>query len=158
MGALLKMIVGVGFNPLYLLIAAAVLFGAGAVSGFGGGWTLQGWKLGKELATSQGEAKSLTLRNDTLVAANKQCGVNVADVKAAVKGIADDAKKVNDTAVAAMEKVAGKADHHQRKATEALNRPPVPPAEWCTALQKEATAYAAARRGLRMDTTLKGKP
>lgn len=128
-------------NPLYLLIAAAVI----AAAGFGSGWQINGWRLGAELATAQGEKKALTLSNDTYAAANKQCAVNVADVKAAVKGIVDSANDVNNKALAAMNRVAGQADAHQRAAEEVLKRPPVPPDEWCAALQKETSAYAGKR-------------
>lgn len=151
-------IFGLGFNPLYVIIIAALLFAAGAGVGGATGWKLQGWKMGAELATERGDKKALQLTNDTLKGANDRCTVNVAAVQTAVQGVVNNANDLNNKAVAAMNRAAGKADEHQRKAEAALNRKPVPEAEWCPALQKEATAYAAARRGLRMDMNLKGKP
>ncbi len=127
------------------IIIAAVLLAIGA----GMGWTAENWRMSGKVATLTGDNKALKLSNDTYVAVNKQCAVNVADVKAAVNGIVNDAKKTNDRANAAMARVAGQADTHQRKASEALSRPPVPPAEWCLALQNEAAAYAKTRRGKR---------
>lgn len=54
MGFLLKLATG---NPLVLLWAALGILAFGLASGFAGGWTLNGWRLGTKLATCQGDLK-----------------------------------------------------------------------------------------------------
>jgi len=145
-------------NPLYMAIAAGVIFGAGAVTGGTAAWTANGWRLGKVVAVEQGNNKALTLTNDTLTAANKRCEINVQDVRAAVKGVVDESAKLTARAAAAMTKAEGRAKSHMSKADEILNRPPVAQPDWCSVILQEQSAYVAERRGLRMELNLKTIP
>jgi hypothetical protein len=136
---MLKLILG---NPLYLLIAAAVIYAAG----FGSGWGVNGWRLGSELATANGTIDTLRIANDGLVGANNRCKINVDEVKAGVKSVVDAGLKLQKQAAAEMRQVAGKAQGHLNKADEILSRPPVAEAEWCKAVISETAAYVAERR------------
>lgn len=124
------------------LIIAAVL----VALGFGGGWLVNGWRLGTEVADLNTKVATLEGQKSVLIGANQRCAVNVADVKAGVKSVVDAGLEAQRRAAVAMDKAAGKAADHQAKASEALNRPPVPQAEWCAALQAETKAYADRRR------------
>jgi len=135
-----------------VIVASLVVFG------FGTGWLVQGWRLGKVVAVEQGNNKALTLTNDTLTAANKRCEINVQDVRAAVKGVVDESAKLTARAAAAMTKAEGRAKSHMSKADEILNRPPVAQPDWCSVILQEQSAYVAERRGLRMELNLKTIP
>ncbi len=124
------------------LIIAAVLLALGA----GAGALVNGWRLSGDLAAKDTTIAQLRGANTALEAANKQCAVNVDDVRKAVTGVVGEAKRVNDAALAAMNRAAGKAAKHQAKADEILSRPPVPPAEWCNTIKAEQTEHVEARR------------
>lgn len=124
------------------IVIALVLLAMGA----GGGWLLNGWRLSGDLAAKDTTIAQLRGANTALEAANQRCRVNVAEVQTAVKGVVGEAKRVNDAALAAMNRAAGKAAKHQAKADEILNRPPVPPAEWCNTIKAEQTEHVEARR------------
>lgn len=98
------------------IVIALVLLALGA----GGGWLVNGWRLSGDLAAKDTTIARLQGANTALEAANKQCALNVADVRDAVKGVVDEAQKVNKDAVAAMNRAAGAAARHQKKAEEFL--------------------------------------
>lgn len=145
MGWLVKGL-GLGFNPGHVALAAAAVFVAGLAVGTGAGWTVRDWKAEGSEQRAAGEIRALNLVNATLEAANGRCAVNVADVKAGVQSVLDDAHKVNAKALDNMARTAGEVAGHMAKAAEALGRPPVPPDQWCQALQKEMGEYRARRQ------------
>lgn len=142
-------ILGIGFNPLYMAIAAAVIFAAGAASGGLAGWTAQGWKMGAQLEYERGEVKRLDAQVAIFSAANEKCGIDVQAVKDAVKGIADESKRVAQNAAAEMQRAAKTSAGHLGRAEAILNQPTVPLAEQCAVLTREQRAYVEDRRGRR---------
>ena len=137
---------GLGFNPLYVAIAAAVLFTAGAASGGVAGWKVASWKASGSIEREKGNTKALTLKNDVLAGANAQCKVNVDDVRQAVKGIVDEGERLQKAAEARMAAASVKSQTHLDRAAEILNRPPVAQAEWCATILKEQREYVEGRR------------
>jgi hypothetical protein len=124
---------------------AAVL----VVLGFGSGWMVNGWRLGEDLAAKDTTIARLQGANTALEAANKQCAVNVDAVQTAVKEVVEEAQKVNDKAVAAMNRAAGAAARHQKKAEEFLTASRVPPEQQCADIMKKQADYVEYRRGVR---------
>ena len=122
-------------NPASLGWAALVL----AVAGFAGGWMVNGWRLGIEVASLQGQ-------NQTLTSANERCGVNVAEVKTAVAGIVKAAEKRDAAAREAMKAAAGEATGHLNAAAEIINRPQVPPEKQCDTVRDEQRDYVNTRK------------
>ena len=143
MGILLKLVTG---NPLYLAIAAAVLFAAGAASGGLAGWKAQGWRMGAQLERANTKITSLEAQNAILTAANARCGVDVAEVRAAVKGVVDESLKIANQARAAMERAAKTSAGHLGRAETILQQLPVAPEKWCEAIMSEQRAYVDQRR------------
>ncbi len=138
-----------GFKATLVIAIIAAAFGAGAL--------VNGWRLSGDLAAKDTTIARLQGANTALEAANKQCAVNVADVRDAVKGVVDEAQKVNKDAVAAMSRAAGAAARHQKKAEEFLTANRVPPEKQCADIMKKQADYVEYRRGLRMDNTIKSK-
>ncbi len=142
----LSLILGGGFNPLYVAIAAAVIFGAGAVSGGIGGWKVQGWRMGTQLATVQGQVTQLKAENAIYAQANQKCGIDVGAVRKAVQGIADESARIAMAAAAAMDRAAKTSAGHLGRAESILNQPPVPTEQQCEAMRKEQRDYVETRR------------
>lgn len=147
---LLGMVFGEGFNGLYIIIAAAVIFGAGASSG----WELNGWRLGAEIERQAGQVKTLTVTNSALENANKQCGIDVEQVTGAVNKVLADSQRLTAAALAAMGKAQASADSHLARADRILKAAAVPNelAAQCAAIIKEQRDYVDERRAA------KGKP
>lgn len=142
----LKLILGGGFNPLYVAIAAAVIFAAGAASGGLAGWTVQGWKMGAQLERERGEVKRLDAQVAIFSAANEKCGIDVTAVKDAVKDVVDAGLAAADRARVAMDRAAKTSAGHLGRAENILNRPPVPLEQQCAVLMKEQREYVDERR------------
>jgi len=129
-----------------LLIKVAVLVGLVLV-GFGAGWTVNGWRLSGEVARLEGTVDTQKQSLETYEGANKRCTESVADVKGAVKGIADEAKARADAAAKAMQAAAVEAGKHHEAAKAALNRPLPAAGTECDSTAREAAAYAKKRKG-----------
>lgn len=136
MGAMFKLLTE---HPLYLALAAAVLFAGGFGIGFGSGWKVNGWRLGAEIQRLAGE-------NTVLRGVNERCGVDVDAVRAAVKGIADAADERARKAAAAMKGVETAAKGHLALAAEIAHRPPAPPEKQCETVTEEQREYVRLRR------------
>lgn len=129
-------------NPASLGIVAVLILAAG----FGGGWTVNGWRLGTKVADLNTKVTALESENAVFEAANKRCGVNVAEVREAVTGIVKLADARDAAARAAMDKAAGAALGHLDTAREILNRPPVPPEKQCDTVRAEQKDYVRKRK------------
>ena len=138
-----------GFKATLVIAIIAAAFGAGAL--------VNGWRLSGDLAAKATTIARLQGANTALEAANKQCGVNVAAVQTAVKGVVDEAQKINEDARKAMDRAAGRVAQHQKKAEEFLTASRVPPEQQCADIMKKQADYVEYRRGLRMDNTPKSK-
>lgn len=153
MGWLLKLLgLGTGFNPIVLAIVAAVIFTAGATSG----WTLNGWRLGGEVATLKGEKAVLEGNVAVLTDANATCKANVADVRAALAKFYQAQETLAETVRAAIAKAAPQAAEHLRRAEELLARAAVPQDQWCATIIKEQGEAVKLRRSDRMKS-MEGK-
>lgn len=131
---------------LKMEILVASLVGA-LLAGFGAGWLVNGWRLGTENAELTGVVNTQKQSIATLDGANQRCAAGVADVKGAVKGIADEARARSEAAAKAMKIAEEAAKQHLADAKSALNRPlPAPGAE-CDTAAREATEYAKKRKG-----------
>lgn len=101
MGSLLKLIgLGTGFNPLTIAITAAAIFAAGSLTGFATGWQVNGWRLGKEIATLEG--KIIGLRAQVAV-----CGESLQrqnEAVGALGALGEQIRKGNSHLLAAIEK------------------------------------------------------
>jgi hypothetical protein len=117
------------------------------LAGFGGGWVVNGWRLSGDVARLEGTVDTQKQSLETYDGANKRCTASVADVKGAVKGIADEADARGKAAAEAMKKAAGEASGHLAAARDALSRPPALPGQECDTAAREATAYAKKRKG-----------
>lgn len=128
-----------------LAILAASLLVALAV-GFGGGWTINGWRLGAEVARLEGAVETQKQSIETLQGANTRCVASVGEVRAAVKGMVDEERVRSKAAAEAMARAAKDAEQHLKAAKDALSRPPAPPGQECDTAAREAAAYAKKRR------------
>jgi len=137
MGWLLKFLGG--GNLVNLAIAAAVIAAVAGTSGFVGGWTLNGWRLGETIARLEGE-------NTAYAGANARCGVNVAEVKAAVSEIVKQGEQRAVEAAKAIKKAETAAVVHLNRAAGIINRPPVPPEKQCDTVRDEQIEYIKGRR------------
>jgi hypothetical protein len=128
-----------GGNLVNLAIAAAVIAGVAGAAGFSTGWTLNGWRLGARIERLQGE-------NTVYAGANARCGVNVAEVKAAVAGIVKAADERAEQARKGIQKAEAAAVVHINRAAGIIQRPPVPPEKQCDTVRDEQRAYVIERR------------
>ncbi len=142
----LQNVLGLGFNPFYVAIAAAVLFAAGAASGGVAGWTVASWKASGSIEREKGNTKALTLKNDVLAGANAQCKANVDDVRQGVREVVAEGIKAQKAAEARMAAASTRAQSHLDRAAEILNRPPVEAAKWCETIMREQAEYVEGRR------------
>jgi hypothetical protein len=134
------------FETVKYEVAAAVLV-ASLAGGFGAGWFVNGWRLGVKTAELQGVVDTQKQSLATLEGVNQRCAAGVADVKGAVKVIADEAAARTEAATKAMQAAEKGAAAHLAAATSAMNRPPAPPGTECDRAAAEAEAYAKKRRG-----------
>ena len=125
-----------GGNPIGLAIVAAAI----AAAGFGTGWSVNGWRLGARIERLEGTTSALQ-------AANQRCGVNVAEVKAAVAGLVDAAEKRADEGRKAIARAEVSAVKHINRAAGIIARPPVPPEKQCDTVREEQIDYVRMRRG-----------
>lgn len=132
-------------NPLSAQTAAIAAVVA-LVVGFGAGWSANGWRLSAEVNRLQGVVDTQVQSLATLEGANKRCTAGVAEVKSAVKEIADDGARRTQAAASAMAKAAEAAKGHLADAKNAMNRPPIAPGQECAGVAKEASAYAKKRK------------
>lgn len=142
----LQNVLGLGFNPFYVAIAAAVLFAAGAASGGVAGWTVASWKASGTIERVKGDNNTLTATNNTLTAANAQCKANVDDVRQGVREVVAEGIKAQKAAEARMAAASTRAQGHLDRAAEILNRPPVEAAKWCETIMREQAEYVEGRR------------
>lgn len=121
---------------------------AGALlAGFGAGWLVNGWRLGTENAELKGVVETQKQSLATMEGANQRCAAGVADVKGAVKGIADEVRARSEAAAKAMKGAEEAAKQHLAAAQSALSRPPAAAGAECDTAAMEASAYAKKRKG-----------
>lgn len=132
-GGILKLFAG--GNPIGWVIVATAI----AAAGFGAGWTVNGWRLGTRIERLQGE-------NTVYAAANARCGVNVAEVKAAVAGLVDAAEKRAEEGRKAIAQAEKAAVVHINRAAGIIQRLPVPPEKQCDTVREEQIEYVRQRR------------
>jgi len=129
-----------GGSIVNLAIAAAVIAAVAGAAGFTTGWTVNGWRLGARIERLQGE-------NTVYAGANARCGVNVAEVKAAVAGIVKAADERAEQARKGIQKAEAAAVVHINRAAGIIQRPPVPPEKQCDSVRAEQIEYVRMRRG-----------
>lgn len=130
-------------NPLAIkAIAVAVVLALAA----GAGWTVNGWRLAGELHRLQGVVDTQVQSLATLKGANDRCAAGVADVKEAVKAIADDAARRTAAAAKAAQQAEAGARAHLADAKAALNRPMPAAGKECETAAAEAVNYAKRRK------------
>jgi hypothetical protein len=134
------------FDTIKAEVAAVAVVASLAV-GFGAGWAINGWRLGTKVATLEGVVETQKQSIATLEGANQRCAAGVADVKGAVKAIADDAAARTAAAAAAMKAAEKGAAEHLAAAKDAMSRPPAAPGTECDRAAAEASAYAKKRKG-----------
>ena len=128
-----------GGNIVDLAIAAAVIAAVAGATGFASGWKLNGWRLSGTIERLQGE-------NTVYAGANARCGVNVAEVRAAVAGIVKAADERAEQARKGIQKAEAAAVIHINRAAGIIKRPPVPPEKQCDTVRDEQRAYVQERR------------
>lgn len=128
-------------NPVVLIVLAVV-----AVAGFGTGWTVQGWRLGADVARLDGVVETQKQSLETLMGANERCTAAVTDVKGSVKAIVDEGVARTKAAADAMKRAEESAGKHLEAASSALARPPAPAGKECETTAGEAAKYAKSRR------------
>jgi len=133
-------------NPLYLAIAAALIFAAGAASGGLAGWKTQGWRMGAQLEVERGKVAKLQAENAVYAGANARCAVDVVAVQKAVKGVVDEGLRIAEQARVAMDRAAKTSAGHLGRAETILQQLPVAPERWCEAIMAEQRAYIDQRR------------
>ncbi len=131
-----------GGSPLIYLAIAAAIFAAGA----GAGWTLNGWRLGAEVAKLEGQRDALVAENALVRNANQRCAVDVAAVQTAVTGIVEASKGLTKAANDAMSKAGAAAARLTASADEILARPPPAPGKECETIAAEQADYVRKRR------------
>lgn len=129
-----------------LAVKAAILVGLVLV-GFGAGWTVQGWRLGAEVAELQGTVDTQKQGLATFEGANQRCVAGLDDVKRSVKGYVDAAAARTDAAAKAIAAAAEAARAHEKAAADALARPLPAAGKECEAMVQEALDMAKRRRG-----------
>jgi len=134
---------GGGSSPFIYLAIAIAIFAAGA----GSGWTVNGWRLGTQVAKLEGRLEALIGENARVLAANQRCAIDVHAVNLAVAGIAkasDDLTRSANTAMAKADTAAGKLT---ASAADILARAPPAPGKECATIDAEQRAYVRERRG-----------
>jgi len=131
---------------LKLEIFIACLLGA-LLAGFGAGWMVNGWRLSGDVEKLNGIVETQKQSLETFEGANKRCTASVADVKGAVKAIADDATARAKAAAEAMARAEAGGKAHLEAAKAALNRPMPAAGKECDAIVREAVDYATKRKG-----------
>ena len=118
--------------------SAAVIAAVAVSTGFAAGWKLNGWRLGADVAELRGA-------NAAYAGANERCGVNVAEVKAAVGEIVKQGEARAAQAAKAIKKAESAAVVHINRAAGIINRPPVPPEKQCDTVRDEQVEYVRGR-------------
>jgi len=137
MGWILKFLGG--GSIVNLAIAAALIAAVAGATGFASGWQVNGWRLGARIERLAGEASALR-------SANARCGVNVAEVKAAVAGIVKAGEERAEQARKGIQKAEAAAVIHINRAAGIIQRPPVPPEKQCDTVRDEQIEYVRMRR------------
>lgn len=132
-------------NPLSAKLAAGAALAA-LLAGFAAGWAVNGWRLAGDIERLKGVTQTQEQSIKTLVGVNKSCAAGVAEVKGAVKSMADAAERRSREAAQAMAATARQAEQHLADARSALARPPAKPGEECGTVAREASAYARKRQ------------
>jgi hypothetical protein len=127
-----------GGNLANLAIAAAVVAGVAGAAGLSTGWTLNGWRLAGRIERLEGRASALE-------AANQRCGVNVAEVKAAVGELVKAGELRAAAAAKALREAEKAALGHLARAGRILKAPPVPPEKQCDTVRDEQRGYVRQR-------------
>lgn len=110
------------------------------------GWVINGWRLSGKVERLNGKVDARDQAIASLGDINARCTSSVADVKAAVKEIADDAAKRAAAAATAMQRAEKGAGAYLANARAALARPAPAPGGECEAMVREAIDYAGRRK------------
>src|SRR3990167_5615244 len=130
-------------NPLMLARIAYVLVVFAA--GFGAGWTLNGWRLGADVADLEVERANLTARVGVLEPANDKCAADVAEIKSAYAHLARQDKARAAKSAQAVSEAKGKADAAQARFDAIMNAPRPTAGKECEAIVKEEADYVRSR-------------
>lgn len=131
-------------NPLMLARIAYVLVVFAA--GFGAGWTLNGWRLGADVANLEVERANLTARVGVLEPANERCAADVASVREAFSALQkmDKARAAKAAQAVAGAKAEAEAAEARARAIETAPRPAK--GKECEAIIQEERDYAVGRQ------------
>lgn len=143
MGWLLKLATG---NPSTLLwIAGAIALAAGA-AGASAGWTLNGWRLGSQIAEVTVKLGTATARIAVLEPANEKCAADVKDVRQAFADL-KAAEAARTARAAAAVKAAEPEAKARDNAAQGIMLAPRPAAGVeCKAIIEEERDYAESRQ------------
>ncbi len=124
---------------MYSLMIVALIAAGSAIAGFGGGWAVNGWRIGVEIAALQS-------RDAVVTAANVQCETDVITVKAGVKEVTDALAEKKKAADAAMKDAQFWAGKHSRLAQEVNAYQALPGETQCQTIEREQIEYVQSRR------------
>ena len=110
-----------------------------ALISFGGGWTVNGWRIGTKMA-------ELESRDAVVTAANEKCAKDVASTKAGIKQVTDALAAKEREAEAAMKGAKEEAQKRYALALKIRNAPIQEGETQCQAVEREQREYVEARR------------
>lgn len=123
---------------MYSLFIVAIIALVSAVTGFGGGWAVKGWKDGAEVARVES-------RDAVLTTANEQCGIDVEDVQKGVQQIAKHYEDKLQAANAEAVKAAPEAKKHTDRAATIISAPMPAEKSQCEVIIEEQEEYVQIR-------------
>lgn len=116
-----------------------IIIATSCAIGFGGGWIVKGWKDGEKI-------ERLESRSAVAEANNKQCEVDIADVRKGVAGMLDAATERTKKAEAAMLDAQAKAMKHSATAITIKAAPIRQGESECETVFREQKEYVQNRR------------
>lgn len=121
------------------LAVRALVVLAIVAAGFAAGWSVNGWRLGAQIAV-------LEANQEKLLGANARCSAAVDEANAAMKSLEDAARKRQEAAAEALRKAEAEAARHKKRAADLLRGKPVAPGKECEAIADEILDYKRNRK------------
>jgi hypothetical protein len=109
-----------------------------ALAGFGGGWSVKGWKDGSHVAVVES-------RDAVLTSANEKCAIDIDDVQKGVKSVTEYAAARMKAAEDAAAKATANASKHSGNAITIMAAPLPPEDKQCVAIKEEQENYVKSR-------------
>ncbi len=117
------------------LAVRALVVLAIVAAGFAGGWAVNGWRLGAQIAVLE-----------VNLGANARCSAAVDEANAAMAELENASRKRQEAAAEALKKAEAEAARHRKRAADALRGKPVAPGKECEAIADEILDYKRSRK------------